>query len=1147
MVLFLLPQRTVRKVIDPHGGNRSREHGRPSNHYSAPQIFFAIVATFLLIVRATHLEAATATAQWNPNPEPNIAGYVLSYGLQSGNYTTTIDVGNVTTYSLTLTAGQTYYFALQAYNTAGLFSPYSAEVVHTVSAGPPTIISLSPTSGSAGTAVTISGSNFGATQGTSSVAFNGTTAAPQTWSDTSVVAPVPAGASSGPVVITAGGVASNGVTFTVTTIAPAPVITSVTPASGPAGTTVTLAGSNFGATQGTSTVTFNGTAATATAWSATSVTVAVPTGATTGPVIVTVNGQASNGVTFTVTTTAPAPVISSLAPTSGPVGATVTIAGSNFGATQGTSTVTFNGTAATATAWSAASVTVAVPTGATTGPVIVTVNGQASNGANFTVTSSTGTTPTFVQLNYATPQSPTTTINVPFTKAQSAGDLNVVVVGWNDDVRAVQSVTDTAGNVYALAVGPTVLPSQATQSIYNASNIAAAAAGTNTVTVTFTGAAVFPDIRITEYSGIDQVAPLDVATGASNSSTTAANSGNVTTTSAAELLFGASLVKGGTTAAGSGFTVRVITSPDSDLVEDRVVSAAGTYSASSSVSPDGWIMQLVAFRAATATTPPPAPAITSVSPSSGSVGTIVTIAGNNFGASQGTSTVTFNGTAAAASVWSATSLMVGVPTGATSGPVVVTVGGQVSNAVTFIVNTPAPAITTLTPTSGPVGATVTIAGSNFGATQGTSTVTFNGTAATVSAWSATSLSVKVPTAATSGPVLVTVGSQASNGVIFTVTASSDLPSPWLAEDVGSAGLQGSASYSSGVFTVTGAGSDIGGSADSFQFVHQSLAGDGEIVVRVTSEQFTDPGAKAGVMFRSTMTADSADVTLDVEPGGQIDFMSRAAAGASTSSIAGATASIPVWLKLTRAGNAISGYGSTDGTNWTLVGQTAVALGSSVETGLAVTSHTTTALNTSTFDNVSVTSSGVTPLPPDVVVYASDVPAGNVHGTWSTISDATAAAGVALVTSNSGYTQTAGALVAPIDYVDVPFNAQAGVPYTFWIRLRALNNSKYNDSIWVQFSGALVGSSAAYPIGTTSGLLVNLATSSLRPRGWGWTNEAYWLSQAATVTFATSGPQVVRIQVREDGVQFDQIVLSPDTYLNSAPGAASKDATIVPKN
>jgi len=78
--------------------------------------------------------------------------------------------------------------------------------------------------------------------------------------------------------------------------------------------------------------------------------------------------------------------------------------------------------------------------------------------------------------------------------------------------------------------------------------------------------------------------------------------------------------------------------------------------------------------------------------------------------------------------------------------------------------------------------------------------------------------------------------------------------------------------------------------------------------------------------------------------------------------------------------------------------------------------------------------------------------------------------------------------------------------------------------------------------------VNLATdstgASLQVRG--WVNGAYWLSQPMTLTFAGSGSHTLRIQVREDGVQFDQIVLSPTTFLNTPPGPASNDATIVPK-
>ena len=86
--------------------------------------------------------------------------------------------------------------------------------------------------------------------------------------------------------------------------------------------------------------------------------------------------------------------------------------------------------------------------------------------------------------------------------AQSAGNLNVVVVGWHDATAQVQSVTDTNGHIYTRAVGPTVDAGVATQSIYYAANIGAAAAGANIVTVTFTAAATYPDVRVAEYAGL---------------------------------------------------------------------------------------------------------------------------------------------------------------------------------------------------------------------------------------------------------------------------------------------------------------------------------------------------------------------------------------------------------------------------------------------------------------------------------------------------------------------------------------------------------------------------------------------------------------------------------------------------------------------
>src|SRR6266850_1425497 len=79
----------------------------------------------------------------------------------------------------------------------------------------PNITSLNPASAVAGTSVTITGTNFGTSQGNSTVSFNGTAATPTSWNATSIVVAVPAGATTGNVVVTVGGVASNGVTFTV--------------------------------------------------------------------------------------------------------------------------------------------------------------------------------------------------------------------------------------------------------------------------------------------------------------------------------------------------------------------------------------------------------------------------------------------------------------------------------------------------------------------------------------------------------------------------------------------------------------------------------------------------------------------------------------------------------------------------------------------------------------------------------------------------------------------------------------------------------------------------------------------------------------------------------------------------------------------
>ena len=234
---------------------------------------------------------------------------------------------------------------------------------------------------------------------------------------------------------------------------------------------MTITGTNFGATQGTSTVTFNGTAATPTSWSATSIAVPVPSGATTGNVVVTVGGAGSNGVNFTVT-----PSITILSPNSGPVGTAVTITGTNFGATQGTSTVTLQRNGGHADELERNEHCGA---GAERSDHRQCGGDRRRGGQQRGEFHCWRARIAFVQMNFAVPETPQTSVTVTYTKAQTANDLNVVVVGWNDSTAQISSVADSAGNTYSLAVGPTVQTGTATQAIYYAKNIVSAAANAN--------------------------------------------------------------------------------------------------------------------------------------------------------------------------------------------------------------------------------------------------------------------------------------------------------------------------------------------------------------------------------------------------------------------------------------------------------------------------------------------------------------------------------------------------------------------------------------------------------------------------------------------------------------------------------------------
>jgi hypothetical protein len=183
---------------------------------------------------------------------------------------------------------------------------------------------------------------------------------------------------------------------------------------------------------------------------------------------------------------------------------------------------------------------------------------------------------------------------------------------------------------------------------------------------------------------------------------------------------------------------------------------------------------------------------------------------------------------------------------------------------------------------------------------------------------------------------------------------------------------------------------------------------------------------------------------------------------------------------------------------------------------------------------------------DIVMYASD--ATNLHGNWSSGSDASTAGGQLLNSADNGWESPNTPLASPTHYFEFTFSAPANTPYRVWLRLRAAGQSKFNDSVFAQFSDAVNAQGAAlHRIGTTNALFVNLQScNGCALSGWGWMDGAYWLTQQVTVRFASAGTHTLRIQTREDGVQLDEVVLSPSAYLSSSPGVVINDNTNVLK-
>ncbi|HTT02130.1 MAG TPA: hypothetical protein VMG11_08575 [Steroidobacteraceae bacterium] len=199
------------------------------------------------------------------------------------------------------------------------------------------------------------------------------------------------------------------------------------------------------------------------------------------------------------------------------------------------------------------------------------------------------------------PQSPQSTLTVSFPSTQSADDLNVVFIDWDDTTSRVVSVTDASGNLY-LRAHELASAGLATQAVYYASRIKHAYAGRNAVQVMFDGVIHHGGVLVAEYHGIDPQRPIDHVSGAAGRAETA-RGGSLITSATEDLLVVGAFTGQALQGPGPGYTQRLLAGGFA-LLADRLAGPPGAYeSAALQSAADWYLMQGIAFRVLR--TPPP--------------------------------------------------------------------------------------------------------------------------------------------------------------------------------------------------------------------------------------------------------------------------------------------------------------------------------------------------------------------------------------------------------------------------------------------------------------------------------------------------------------------------------------------------------------
>ena len=192
--------------------------------------------------------------------------------------------------------------------------------------------------------------------------------------------------------------------------------------------------------------------------------------------------------------------------------------------------------------------------------------------------------------------------------------------------------------------------------------------------------------------------------------------------------------------------------------------------------------------------------------------------------------------------------------------------------------------------------------------------------------------------------------------IATNTLISFTVSIYTPQDIGNSPIPSSITVVSNGLTVTAAGSDIGGSADQFNFQYQVCTGDFDVIVCVAGLTLSDVWAKAGLMARETLDVGGRFAASIATPAINGCFFEwRDPANSASGASGNSPANYPnTWLRLHRAGNMFTGFAGDDGQTWTQLGSVNISMLNQIYLGFAVSSHNTNQPTTAQFVNYETT-------------------------------------------------------------------------------------------------------------------------------------------------------------------------------------------------